>query len=72
MGKLGSGMRGIRGERLGCEGGEGYFLGVSSGKSEMTRYSNHFSASAMALRRALLGVNSVSVISGSSVRIARV
>ena len=51
---------------------EGYFLGVSSGKSEIMRYSNHLFASSIAFKRALFGANKVSVISGSSVTIAKV
>ena len=47
-------------------------LGVSSGRSEIMRYSNHWLESPMALRRALLGTKMVSVISGSSVRMANV
>jgi hypothetical protein len=46
-------------------------LGVSSGKSEMTRYSNQGAASSIALRKGLLGMKTVSVISGSSVKIAK-
>jgi len=36
------------------------------------RYSNQGVASSMALRRALLGIKTVSVISGTSVKIANV
>ncbi len=49
-----------------------YVLGVSSGKSEIMRYSNHLFDSSIAFKRALFDANKVSVISGSSVTIAKV
>jgi len=57
--------------KRGLDGGRDFF-GVSSGKSEIMRYSNQGVASSMAVRRALLGIKTVSVISGTSVKIANV